>query len=416
MLKRTLTIILSLSLAAAVLTSCGDSSSSDSTSSCEVCSVGEENSSKAEKLPQTDEEWEAAMLEKSLVSYGNVNPIKEKIQKAQAGEEITLGYLGGSITEGYTVNPDECYASLTYNAFKDMYGTGENVKYCNAGLSGTPSRLGILRMERDLLVSEPDIVFVEYAVNDGTDFTYQEAYESIIRTLLDRDIAVILLFSVTKDDYSAQDYMKELGSYYDLPMISYCDALRFLFENDRLKWSDFSNDEAHPNPEGHKLVAKMIDNYFKTVTEQSSNAYSVPEEPKNLLLSYGAKMVEGDTLKADDLGSWKQGETDVASFNNGWRHMKDGADPIKFTLTGKNVFLIYKEVGGGNYANADVSVKADGYENSTLVNAIASGGWGNPQVVQVASSDTAQTYSIEVNTIPGDEGKSFQILGWAVTE
>ncbi|MBQ6675610.1 MAG: SGNH/GDSL hydrolase family protein [Ruminococcus sp.] len=412
MLKRTLALTLSLIISLTALAGCGDSSSSGSSEAGST----PESSSQTQKLPETDEEWEAAMLERSLVSYGNVNPIKEKIEKAKAGDTVTLGYLGGSITEGYKVQPDECYASLSYNIFKDMYGTGDNVKYCNAGLSGTPSRLGILRMGRDLLVSEPDIVFVEYAVNDGTDFTYQEAYESIIRTLLDRNIAVVLLFSVTKDDYSAQDYMKEIGTYYDLPMISYCDALRFLFENNRLTWKDFSNDEAHPNPEGHKLVASMIEHYFKTVTEQSSDPFTVPEEPKTLLLSYGAKMLEGDELEADELGGWYQGDTDVASFTKGWSHIAGETAPIEFTLTGKNIFLIYKEVGSGNYASAEVAYTTDSGEDSKLIKAVAKGGWGNPQVAQIVSSDTEQTVKLKVSPIAGDEDKAFQILGWAVTE
>ena len=412
MIKRTIAAILSLTLALSAF-GCSDSSSSSDGSSQDTASSSDSQAA----APTTDEEWEKAMLEKSLVSYGNTSLIKDKIAKAQAGEEITIGYLGGSITEGYTVKPDECYASLTYNSFKEMYGKGDNVKYCNAGLSGTPSRLGILRMGRDLLPSEPDIVFVEYAVNDGTDFTYQEAYESIIRTLLERDIAVVLLFSVTKDDYSAQDYMKEIGTYYDLPMISYCDALRFLFENNRLKWEDFSNDEAHPNPEGHKLVAKMIDNYFKTVVDQQSDAYTLPAEPKNFLISYGAEMVEGDKLTADDLGSWKLGDTDVASFSNGWRHVKTGNDPIKFTIKGKNLFMIYKEVGGGNYATVEVIAKnSSGDEDSTLVNAVKANGWGGPVVAQIATSDTEQEYEISISAIPGDEEKSFQILGFGATK
>lgn len=39
----------------------------------------------------------------------------------------------------------------------------------NAGLSGTPSKLGILRLDRDVLAYEPDICFIEFAVNDGTE-------------------------------------------------------------------------------------------------------------------------------------------------------------------------------------------------------------------------------------------------------
>ena len=415
MLKRILTMTLSFLLVLTTMTACGDGGSSSEAESGSAESAAQESSSEQEQLPQTDEEWTAAMLDTSLVSYGNSSLVKDKIAKAQAGEKITLGYLGGSITEGYKVKKDECYASLTYNIFKDMYGNGDNVGYCNAGLSGTPSKLGVLRMERDLLKDDPDIVFLEYAVNDGNDFTYQEAYESIVRTLLERDIAVILLFSVTEDDYSAQDYMKEIGTYYDLPMISYCDALRFLFKNNRLTWKEFSNDGSHPNKDGHQLVASMIEHYFKTVTEQESQPYVLPEEPKTLLLSYGAKMYEGDAIEADTLGGWYQGETDVASFTNGWTHRAGESEPIKFTIKGKNIFLISKEVGSGNYATVEVKIKTDSGEDSKLVKGVTKGGWGDPQVTQIVNSDTEQTVEISIAPIEGDEDKAFQILGWAAT-
>lgn len=415
MLKRILTMTLSFLLVLTTMTACGDGGSSSEAESGSAESVAQESSSDEEKLPETDEEWTAAMLDTSLVSYGNSSLVKDKIAKAQAGEKITLGYLGGSITEGYKVKKDECYASLSYNIFKDMYGNGDNVGYCNAGLSGTPSKLGVLRMERDLLKDNPDIVFLEYAVNDGNDFTYQEAYESIVRTLLEHDIAVILLFSVTEDDYSAQDYMKEIGTYYDLPMISYCDALRFLFKNNRLTWKEFSNDGSHPNKDGHQLVASMIEHYFKTVTEQESQPYVLPEEPKALLLSYGAKMYEGDAIEADTLGGWYQGETDVASFTNGWTHRAGESEPIKFTLKGKNIFLISKEVGSGNYATVEVKIKTDSGEDSKLVKGVTKGGWGDPQVTQIVNSDTEQTVEISIAPIEGDEDKAFQILGWAAT-
>lgn len=139
---------------------------------------------------------------------------------------------------------------------------GDNVQYVNAGLSGTPSKLGILRLDRDVLAYEPDICFIEFAVNDGTETDYQNAYESIVRTLLQKNITPVLLFSVTENDHSAQDYMKQIGEFYHLPMISYCDALRYLFANNRMTWKDFSDDQSHPNDEGHKLVASMVDYYL----------------------------------------------------------------------------------------------------------------------------------------------------------
>lgn len=202
-------------------------------------SKAESSSSQVEKMPETDEEWTQAMYDKAMVSYGNTSMMQNVIKKAQSGEKVTVAYLGGSITEGISAGADGCYAKLTYDYFAQKFGTGDNVQYVNAGLSGTPSKLGILRLDRDVLAYEPDICFIEFAVNDGTETDYQNAYESIVRTLLQKNITPVLLFSVTENDHSAQDYMKQIGEFYHLPMISYCDALRYLFANNRMTWKDF---------------------------------------------------------------------------------------------------------------------------------------------------------------------------------
>ena len=197
-----------LALCLAVLASCGEENSSSKADSTSQSAASQAESSGESKTPETDEEWQQAMLEKAMVSYGNTELVQNVIKKAQAGEEVTIAYLGGSITEGLTAGPDKCYAKLTYEYFAQKFGTGDNVKCCNAGISGTPSKLGILRLDRDVLSSKPDICFIEFAVNDGNDQDHQNAYESIVQTLLEDGVAPVLLFSVTADDYSAQDYMK----------------------------------------------------------------------------------------------------------------------------------------------------------------------------------------------------------------
>ena len=123
-------------------------------------------------------------------------------------------------------------------------------------------KLGILRLKRDVLVNNPDICFVEFAVNDADDGDHRNAYESIVRDLLEKDVAVVLLFSVTEQDYSCQDYMKAIGNHYQLPMISYCDALRYMFENNRITWKDFFGRPVSSNVYGHELVAEMVKSLF----------------------------------------------------------------------------------------------------------------------------------------------------------
>ena len=207
--------------AAMLLTACGEAAQDISSDTAAVTET------EASKAPETPEEFQAAMISRSLYSLGNPSRLKAKLKQAQAGEEMTVAYIGGSITRGETAGAEGCYAKLSYNYISEKYGTGDNVKYVNAGVSGTPSVLGNLRLQKDVLDYNADIVFVEFAVNDAQDNTHKESYESLVRTVLtqENDPAVVLIFNRTANGYTAQEYMKEIGDYYSLPMISVADAL-----------------------------------------------------------------------------------------------------------------------------------------------------------------------------------------------
>lgn len=407
-LKNIIAIVLSALMLVSVLSGCKNDKKDNETAS---------DSSTESKMPETDEEWHNAMIEKSMVTYGNTTAMQEKIKKAQAGEEVTVAYLGGSITEGLTAGPSQCWARLTYEHFAEKYGTGENVKYCNAGLSGTPSKLGILRLKRDVLVNNPDICFVEFAVNDADDGDHRNAYESIVRDLLEKDVAVVLLFSVTEQDYSCQDYMKAIGNHYQLPMISYCDALRYMFENNRMTWKDFSDDQSHPNVYGHELVAEMVNHYSDTVTDVESEAYTMPSQPLNTPRQSGADIYESTNLKPESSGSWENGST-ISDFKNGWSHQENsGNKPLVLKFKAKFAYLIYKEVGGGDkYGKAHIKITCNGEPYNDLeLNSVHSSGWGNPEIMVLGMQTEVMEYEVEISMADGDENKLFQVLGIGYT-
>ncbi len=382
----------------------------------------EDVSSEEEFTPTTYEEYYQMMLKKSLVSTGNPNNMLDVIKRAKNGEQITMAYIGGSITEGISAGPNACYAKLTSEYFAENFGTGDNVIHVNAGLSGTPSMLGTFRLERDVLVHDPDVVFIEFAVNDGTDLSYQSAYEGIIRTICEKDpkTAVVLLFSITEDGYTAQDYMKTLGEYYNLPMISYADGLTYMFENGQMTWKDFSSDQSHPNGNGHKIVRDIIAYYFDTVAEAERYEKDFTLTPIYLINdSYvNCHIIEGDKLTADEPGSWKVGST-INTFKNGWTFDGDAENnaPLKFTVEAKNLYLLFKENGlNSNLGKVLVKITSeDGEVNDIPVNGITSGGWGDPTVTLLKISPKKQTYTVEIVMAEGFEDKDFEVLGFGYT-
>ena len=97
-MKKRMTAAAAIVMSVCLLAGCGSGESSSVTESrADVSSAAESAAeSNAEsvpkKLPETDEEWHRAMIEKSLVTLGDTGPVRRKIEKAKAGEKVTVAY------------------------------------------------------------------------------------------------------------------------------------------------------------------------------------------------------------------------------------------------------------------------------------------------------------------------------------
>jgi lysophospholipase L1-like esterase len=75
-------------------------------------------------------------------------------------QTVRIAYLGGSITA------QEGWRPKTLNWFRQEYGQS-NIIEINAAIGGTGSDLGAFRLRHDVLDQNPDLIFVEFAVNDS---------------------------------------------------------------------------------------------------------------------------------------------------------------------------------------------------------------------------------------------------------
>lgn len=373
----------------------------------------------------TPEERERAeMIGRSFVSFGNTYRLENKLAKALNGEKITVAYIGGSITEGVGADAENCYAKLSYNYISENYGKDGNMEYVNAGVSGTPSILGNLRLKKDVLDKNADIVFVEFAVNDGMDQIYKESYESLLRTVLkqENDPAVILLFTVTKTGHTCQAHMSQLGEYYGLPMISVPDAIRPEIDAGRMTWEDYSGDEAHPNMEGHKLVAEFIVNYFETLKARDAVDVleNIPVLPKfgnsyeSAFLAQGDYDNSSEILQISDTGSFPAQARRIADFKKGaWVYDGEGTAPLKMTVRGNSLFLICKRNNSSTMGKFDVYI--DG-SRVAAVDTNQSDGWGEPYAFQVVKWQNVHDMEVEIVPLEDSAGKTIEIFGIACTQ
>ena len=101
---------------------------------------------------------------KAIANRGDITRFSKVFGKLEAGESVTICFLGGSITQGSLSSaPTTCYAYKVYNWFKEKFPAAD-ITYVNAGVGGTTSAFGAARCDRDVLMHDPDMVLVEFSV------------------------------------------------------------------------------------------------------------------------------------------------------------------------------------------------------------------------------------------------------------
>lgn len=412
----------SMLLAMTACSSPADSSASDSSSAAQTAESsqpGQQESSEAgeSSAAPTAEADDARtdyekMVDRSLLSVGDMTRMSDVFQKAQNGEDITVAYIGGSITEGYNAGTTEFYAKtctdLLQGYFPDITVTG-----VNAGISGTPSLLGNLRLERDVLSADPDIVFVEFAVNDGQEADYKNAYESLVRTLLtqEKDIAVVLLFTVLDSGYTCQEHMSKIGANYDLPMISVHDSVYEEIEAGRMTWQDYSNDQSHPNAYGHKCITDFVDNYYqKVLPVVAENVGEVSKELPDPVFSakyMNMHYMDSATMDGVELDGFEQYDTH-GSFHNGWMYRGTDGGSMKFTVECSVLEMVFKANNSDKYGTADIYV--DGEKVKSVVSNM-SDGWNNPVTAYLIDNDSSAEHTVEIR-MEGGVTQAFFVMAF----
>ncbi|MBQ8208636.1 MAG: hypothetical protein IJZ89_07885 [Clostridia bacterium] len=354
-----------------------------------------------------------AALKASLINVGDLSRIKNVISKAKAGKPITLGFLGGSITQGSGSTDGMHYVRYTTDFWKETF-PGSEITCVNAGMGATGSILGVFRMEKDVLSAKPDVLVIDHSVNDNGDESRvpgstKQTYECVIRRGLLSGAAVVPLCVCSSDGNSQRDMNLELAKHYDLPFVSMFDGIyEPLIKSGKYNWSSYSNDSVHPNPAGHPMLAELLKYYFKLALDDESEIGDINKPLPTPLFgqSYmNTEMLDGSTLIPDSYGAFKVGNTDFYQFKGGWTS-EGGGDAMTFVLKDcKVVHIAYVKNPAENSGTATVTANGEIYEVDTFFK----NGWGKyAETKRIFASNVPADVTVSIK--PNDEGKIFPLL------
>ncbi len=386
------------------------------------------------------------MIEKSLMQKGNIHRLKSAIDKARRGEITEVAFIGGSITQGAGAIPINtmCYAYNAFKGFCDIAGRGyeDNVGYTKAGVGGTPSELGLLRYENDVTDNgkkSPDVVVVEFAVNDEGDETKGECFDSLVRKIYNspQKPAVILIYSVFVDGYNLQDRLKCVGESYNLPMVSIKDAVYDQFylsseDGGVVSKNRYFYDMYHPTNVGHRIMADGLINLFKEADASSDEddlditGITPPKggEFENLYLVDRFNIDSSAAVISYDKGEFGTDSNEIQcvernmdlmvspEFAGNWFYEGKGDSEAVFKTRIKFSALLIGYMDSASPEVGCAQVIVDGEKTLDIDPHVI--GWQHANALIVFRGGPAKERDVEIRVLGKD--KRFTILGFGIVE
>ena len=372
--------------------------------------------------------------EETTVTYGLDNLNNE------AGE-LKVAFIGGSITQGagdVSNKKAERYSGKLVNDYFKTKFPNKTVTEINAGIGGTPSEYGMFRLGKDVLQFAPDVVFVEFAVNDlnhaattAGQLKVRSQMESIVRQLeaLPKIPVIIFLYShcENKQDYleNAIKEHQKIASYYGIGSINLHEYVLAEEEAGTVDWYNeekvncMSGDGTHPNTAGYAMYADYIAECF----EESYTSYFKKPKIRNAQYEQGYIYANPHTVKFDDesidyTGTWTESPNldylqdgthdwviNPENLNSTFIQAQAGGETVTYTFTGRSIGIAYGHVFNGGKFTYVVDEGTDNEitgEIECYTDAIR-----YYQTYKLISNDLAYgEHTIKVTNVPVDETRT----------
>ena len=218
-------------------------------------------------------------------------------KRARSGKNMTVSFFGGSLTWGARSSDPQktSYRAIISRKMEETYPKA-HFKFIDAAIGGTGSQLGVFRLQRDVLAYKPDLVFLDFTLNDDAYETTPDtlaAYESLVRRIISEgNCPVVQMFLAAKSFVTdgTTEKMKryhanmEIAKAYNTSIGDAITLMQKKWKAGKLDldqvWPPESFDTCHPYDPGYALYAEAAwDGYKKAVEDKL--VCSVPKKMLN---------------------------------------------------------------------------------------------------------------------------------------
>ena len=230
------------------------------------------------------------------------NTLANTYSKLTKDKKLKVVYFGGSVTVGYgATNQDtKSWRALIGKWLQDSFPNAE-VTNLNRGTGESGTYLGSYRFQRDVVEANPDLVFIEYSINDlYANATYGQAasqYEAIVRGIRQKlpecDIVTILVTDQGRANGQLHEQAKaheDVSIAYGIPTVHVGRALAMhLIDNAFTdQWSNYMIDIVHPNDKGYNFYYEVIREFMNACLKDYKHdgkvkKYTVPAQQCSVL-------------------------------------------------------------------------------------------------------------------------------------
>lgn len=321
-------------------------------------------------------------------------------------KELTVGYLGGSVTSGYGASDQETksWRGLTTSWLKEKFPQAE-ISAFNAAIGSTGSYSAAFRYQREVAAKSPDLLFIEFAINDKyNELTYEQSLrstESVIRTAYDNNPYVEIVIVITADfwcrtdEYDNYRALKALAEKYDFMCVDIRkDFLSTLSDTEYRSYMMSGTDGVHPNDSGYQKYFELIEKKLSRDIVLDS-AQTVSYETKKLPssnLSTQPLMLNADSVRPSEI---------TFTANSGWTVKNEAFS----TITSDRG---YSSVLTATQADSEFSFKFIGTDVGLFYQKSPDGG----KISVSIDGGTAQV----IDSYQSNQNHSTVICGWNLAE